>query len=68
MEDKKENEYTITNENIKFPTFVDKSLVQNFTKEKITKETLFQDISNIIENLDIVFCIILPLFQKSLKN
>ena len=50
MEDKKENEYTITNENIKFPTFVDKSLVQNFTKEKITKETFFQDISNILKN------------------
>jgi len=68
MEDKKENEYTITNENIKFPTFVDKSLVQNFTKEKITKETLFQDISIIIENLDIILNQILEMIKKNLND
>ena len=64
----KENEYTITNENVKFPTFFDKSLVQSFTKEKITKETLFQDISKIIENLDIILNKILEMIKKNLND
>ena len=67
-EKEKENEYTITNENVKFPTFFDKSLVQSFTKEKITKETLFQDISKIIENLDIILNQILEMIKKNLND
>ena len=67
-EKEKENEYTITNENVKFPTFFDKSLVQSFTKEKITKETLFQDIFKIIENLDIILNQILEMIKKNLND
>ena len=72
METKKENEkekdYTITNENIKFPVFIDKSLVPNFKKEKITKETLFQDINKIIEILDAILNQIFEMIQKNLNN
>ena len=68
MENKKENEYTITNENIKFPTFIDKSLIQSFKNEKITKKTLFQDISNIIEILDHIINQILEMINKNLNN
>ena len=67
-EKEKENEYTITNENVKFPTFFDKSLVQSFTKEKITKEKLFQDIFKIIENLDIILNQILEMIKKNLND
>ena len=67
-ENEKESEYIITNENVKFPTFFDKSLVQSFTKEKITKETLFQDISKIIENLDIILNQILEMIKKNLND
>ena len=72
METKKENEkekdYTITNENIKFPVFIDKSIVPNFKKEKITKETLFQDINKIIEILDAILNQIFEMIQKNLNN
>ena len=70
METKKEKEkdYTITNENIKFPVFIDKSLVPNFKKEKITKETLFQDINKIIEILDAILNQIFEMIQKNLNN
>ena len=37
----KEEEYTITNKDIKFPTFLDKSLIDNFRKEKITTDIIY---------------------------
>ena len=67
-EKEKEKDYTITNENIKFPVFIDKSLVPNFKKEKITKETLFQDINKIIEILDAILNQIFEMIQKNLNN
>ena len=67
-EKEKEKDYTITNENIKFPVFIDKSLVPNFKKEKITKETLFQDINKIIEILDAILDQIFEMIQKNLNN
>ena len=67
-EKEKEKDYTITNENIKFPVFIDKSLVPNFKKEKITKETLFQDINKIIEILDAILNQIFEMIRKNLNN
>jgi acetyl esterase/lipase len=67
-EKEKEKDYTITNENIKFPVFIDKSLIPNFKKEKITKETLFQDINKIIEILDAILNQIFEMIQKNLNN
>ena len=67
-EKEKEKDYTITNENIKFPIFTDKSLVPNFKKEKITKETLFQDINKIIEILDAILNQIFEMIRKNLNN
>ena len=67
-EKEKEKDYTITNENIKFPVFIDKSLVPNFKKEKITKETLFQDINKIIEILDAILNQVFEMIQKNLNN
>ena len=67
-EKEKEKDYTITNENIKFPVFIDKSLVPNFKKEKITKETLFQDINKIIQILDAILNQIFEMIQKNLNN
>jgi hypothetical protein len=65
---KKEEEYTITNEDIKFPTFFDKSLVPSFKKEKITKETLFQDLSKIIETINNIIKLIYEMINKNVNN
>ena len=61
----KEEDYTITNEDVKFPTFFDKSLVQSFKKEKITKETLLQDLSKIIEALNNIIKLIYEMINKN---
>ena len=50
-------EYTLSNEDFKFPTFYDKSLNEIFKKEKMSKEILLNDISNIINHLQLRFII-----------
>ena len=39
MEDK-EKEYSITNEDIKFPTFIDKSLAESLKNQNLSKKLL----------------------------
>ena len=66
--EKKEEEYTITNDDIKFPTFFDKSLVPSFKKEKITKDILIDDISKVIEFLDIIISLVTEMINKNINN
>ena len=68
MEIKEQEEYTITNNDIKFPTFFDKSLVENFRKTKITKETLIQDISQVIEKLEEIIKYVSEMINKNVNN
>ena len=64
----KEEEYTITNKDIKFPTFLDKSLIDNFRKEKITTDILFQDIAKVIEHIDIIIKQLYEMITKNVNN
>ena len=64
----KEEEYTITNKDIKFPTFLDKSLIDNFRKEKITTDILFQDIAKVIEHVDIIIKLLYEMITKNVNN
>ena len=68
MEIKEQEEYTISNDDIKFPTFFDKSLVPSFRKAKITKETLIEDISQVIEKLDDIIKHISEMINKNVNN
>ena len=64
----KEEEYTISNDDIKFPTFFDKSLVNSFKKAKITKETLIHDIDQVIEQLEAIINHISEMINKNVNN
>ena len=68
MEITEQEEYTISNDDIKFPTFFDKSLIANFRKAKITKETLIQDISQVIEKLDEIIKYVSEMINKNVNN
>jgi acetyl esterase/lipase len=75
MEDKtKENKieeespgYTLSNENIKFPIFLDEELNSYYKKEGMTKEILIEDLSKIKENIKSITDILTDL-TKSNKN
>ena len=63
MESKRE-EYSISNEDFKFPTFYDKSLNEIFKTQKMSKEILLQDISNLL----IYFQTIIESLKNMIKN
>ena len=67
MENKKE-EYTLSNEDLKFPTFYDKSLNEIFKKEKMTKEILFEDISNTINLLNSIIDWLINMIKNNINN
>lgn len=53
-ENQKEEEkigYTLSNENIKFPIFLNEELNSYYKKEGMTKEILIDDLSKIEENI-----------------
>ena len=64
----KEEDYTITNEDIKFPTFHDKSLEEYFKKSKNSKESLIQDISQIMEKFEEIIKLVTDLINKNENN
>ena len=64
----KEEEYTISNDDIKFPTFFDKSLLPSFKIDKITKETLIDDISKVIENIDTIINFVSEMINQNVNN
>ena len=64
----KEEDYTITNEDIKFPTFHDKSLEEYFKKSKNSKESLIQDISQIMEKFEEIINLVTDLINKNENN
>ena len=68
MEITEQEEYTISNDDIKFPTFFDKSLIANFRKAKITKETLIQDITQVVEKLDDIIKHVSEMINKNVNN
>ena len=57
MEDKQEENkekvlnYTLSNQNIKFPLFLDEELNSYYQKEGMTKEILIENLKNIINNI-----------------
>ena len=64
----KSEEYTLSNEDIKFPTFFNEALEESFKKDKITKESLLQDISKVLDNLDIILNKISEMILQNINN
>ena len=67
MEDK-EKEYSITNEDIKFPTFIDKSLAESLKNPNLSKETLIQDIDQTLEKLEEIINLVTEMINKNVNN
>ena len=61
-------EYTLSNEDFKFPTFYDKSLNEIFKKEKMSKEILLNDISNIINHLQLIIDLLTNMIKNNINN
>ena len=69
-ENQKEEEkigYTLSNENIKFPIFLNEELNSYYKKEGMTKEILIDDLSKIEENIKSIIGILIDI-TKSNKN
>ena len=64
----KEKDYTITNEDIKFPTFIDKSLAESLKNPNLSKETLIQDIDQTLEKLEEIINLVTEMINKNVNN
>ena len=64
----KEEDYTITNEDIKFPTFIDKSLAESLKNQNLSKETLIQDIDQTMEKLEEIINLVTEMINKNVNN
>ena len=64
----KEAEYTLSNEDVKFPTLYEQDLDTNFRKENITKEILILDLTELINNFKIFIEKLTQITKKDLNG
>ena len=67
MESQKE-EYSLSHEDIKFPTFYDKSLNECFKNEKMSKEVLLQDITKTINYVQSIIDLLVNMTKNNINN
>ena len=63
-----EIEYTLSNEDIKFPTFFDLELCKIFKTQKMSKEILIQDLNQIIKELKYIIDTLIDITHKDKNN
>ena len=64
----KEVEYTLTNEDIKFPTFFDTKICETFKSQKMSKDILIQDLNQIIKELKYIIDTLKDITHKDKNN
>ena len=68
MENVEREEYSLSNEDIKFPTLYDKSLYDIFKKEKMSKEVILKDILDIIVHLESIIDTLTNMIRNNINN
>ena len=61
-------EYLLSNEDIKFPTLYEEDLDSIFRKEGMTKEVLVSDLSQLINNFDIIIEKLINITKNNTNN
>ena len=61
-------EYSLSHEDLKFPTFYDKSLNECFKNEKMSKEVLLQDIRKILEQVQSIIVSLTDMIKSNKNN
>ena len=60
--------YSLSNQNIKFPLFLDEELNSYYQKEGMTKEILIDNLTNIINNIKQIIDILKEIKKKKKNN
>ena len=63
-----ELEYTLSNEDIKFPTFFDLDIYKIFKSQKMSKDILIQDLNQIIINLNFIIETLTTITEQNQNN
>jgi len=63
-----ELEYTLSNEDIKFPTFFDQEICKVFKYQKMSKQILIQDLKQVIKELDLLIETLIDISLKDKNN
>jgi hormone-sensitive lipase len=63
-----ELEYILSNEDIKFPTFFDEEISKVFKSQKMSKETLIQDLNQIINELQYIIETLTNISHKDINS
>ena len=63
-----EIEYTLSNEDIKFPTFFDSEICKILKTEKMSKETLINDLNTLINELKYIIDTLVDISKKDLNS
>ena len=61
-------EYTLSKEDFKFPSFYNKTLAEIFKTQKMSKEILLQEISNLINNIQQIIDLLSNMIKNNLNN
>jgi hypothetical protein len=63
-----EIEYTLSNEDIKFPTFFDLEICKILKTQKMSKETLINDLNTLINELKYIIDTLIDISKKDLNS